>query len=31
VRIVTRADADARSKGTKLRLDGAVIYGASAP
>jgi hypothetical protein len=31
VRIVTRADADARSKGTDLRLDGAVIYGATAP
>jgi hypothetical protein len=31
VRIVTRTDADARSKGTNLRLDGAVIYGATAP
>jgi hypothetical protein len=26
VRIVTRADADERSKGRKLRVDGAVVY-----
>jgi ADP-ribosylglycohydrolase/Carbohydrate esterase 2 N-terminal len=31
VRIVTRADADARSKSKKVRIDWAVVYGASAP
>jgi hypothetical protein len=31
VRIVTRDDADARSKGKKLRLDWAIIYGAATP
>jgi len=29
VRIVTRADADARSKGKKLQIDWAVVYGAA--
>jgi len=31
VRIVTRDDADARSKGKKLRIDWAVVYGAATP
>ena len=31
VRIVTRADADPRSKGRKVRIDGAVVYGPGAP
>jgi hypothetical protein len=30
VRIVVRADADARSSGTRIRLDRAVIYGRAA-
>jgi hypothetical protein len=28
VRLVTRADADLRSKGTRIRLDWAIVYGA---
>jgi hypothetical protein len=31
VRIVSRADKDSRSKGTKIRIDWAVIYGSAAP
>jgi hypothetical protein len=31
VRVVAREDADARSKGKKLRIDWAVVYGAAAP
>lgn len=31
VRIVTRADADARSKGKKVQIDWAVVYGAAVP
>ena len=31
VRIVTRDDADTRSKGKKLRIDWAVVYGAATP
>jgi hypothetical protein len=31
VRLVTRADADPRSKGKKVRIDGAVVYGPSTP
>ena len=31
VRLVTRADADPRSKGRKLRVDRAVVYGPVTP
>jgi hypothetical protein len=31
VRIVTRDDADTRSKGKTLRLDWAIVYGAATP
>ena len=31
VRLVTRKDADSRSKGQKIRVDWAVVYGPSAP
>lgn len=31
VRLVTRADADPRSRGSRLRIDGAVVYGPGTP